>query len=744
MLRGFEARIFDAVCDMATPEQWAQWMRIPLCIAANLKDAELVTKLEAVGVKGSSLHLAAEHGNLPVVHALFAAAADPSDLVDMRDAEGRTALHVAANEGHRSIVESLLQNGADNSTRTKFEEYSPLHLAAKNGHLDVVDVLLSAAVPGIVSLVNVRGADGYTPLHLAARGGHEKIAKKLLLKGAYKDALSPSKKLAPLHLAVGKGDLPMVDVLLAAGADVNLVGEESGEHWTPILIASNKGHKTIVQALLLNGADKNKPTHWCRTAPLHQAAKNGHLPVVKLLLAEDADVNVFDSGRLWTPLHFAALEGHEHIVQRLLLYGANKNAEPETTSPLHLAARNGHLRAVEILLGAGADANLVDDTEMEEGWTPLHDAASAGHKAVVQALVDGGADMNAVTITTRLAPLHLAIECEYLPVVQTLLAAGANINLLMGLTNDPVLTFVAAGGEAEMLRVLLRYGADVNVRGDDDSTALHMAALRANVGAMNVLLEAGANLEAEAYGGTVLHYAVGPNCCGTMLVLLRAGANVHSKEPCTRETPLHKVCRYVLEGAADAVDLLLRWGANETAIGDEGHTAAELVGVDNIYNEVRGDKESEAGIERLRALLANAPADRAWRRGRGFLIMCRAFPDRLRPLHITAGNNITTSTATTENGAARTIASKRMGKNAANLQRSAAGRSCSDEARSCLDEQDNYCAREGTTCLSAQTLHEQSRTVDDEIAAGDELMTSLVERVVKLEEGVFRSIITYL
>ena len=34
-------------------------------------------------------------------------------------------------------------------------------------------------------------------------------------------------------------------------------------------------------------------------------------------------------------------------------------------------------------------------------------------------------------------------------------------------------------------------------------------------------------------------------------------------------------------------------------------------------------------VERVRELLANAPADRAWRR-RGYLVLCRAHPDRVQ------------------------------------------------------------------------------------------------------------------
>ena len=41
-------------------------------------------------------------------------------------------------------------------------------------------------------------------------------------------------------------------------------------------------------------------------------------------------------------------------------------------------------------------------------------------------------------------------------------------------------------------------------------------------------------------------------------------------------------------------------------------------------------------VGRVRELLVNAPADRAWRR-RGYLVLCRARPDRLRQIHESSG-----------------------------------------------------------------------------------------------------------
>ncbi|CAB1115964.1 unnamed protein product [Ectocarpus sp. CCAP 1310/34] len=109
-----------------------------------------------------------------------------------------------------------------------------------------------------------------------------------------------------------------------------------------------------------------------------------------------------------------------------------------------------------------------------------------------------------------------------------------------------------------------------------------------------------------------------------MLTLLQLGADVHVRDS-TGATSLHMAC-YDVE--PEAVDLLLRWGADETVVDDEGHTPYSYhfpAGAD----EAEWDEENRRTYKRLSKLLTHAPQDRSWRR-RGFLVMCRTHQDRLR------------------------------------------------------------------------------------------------------------------
>lgn len=72
------------------------------------------------------------------------------------------------------------------------------------------------------------------------------------------------------------------------------------------------------------------------------------------------------------------------------------------------------------------------------------------------------------------------------------------------------------------------------------------------------------------------------------------------------------------------MDLLLRWGADETNVNDDGITPSQL-----IPDVAQASEQRRPKLERLTKLLAHALQDRTWRR-RGFVAMCRALPDRLR------------------------------------------------------------------------------------------------------------------
>eukprot|EP00752_Nemacystus_decipiens_P002423 g2284.t1 len=186
-------------------------------------------------------------------------------------------------------------------------------------------------------------------------------------------------------------------------------------------------------------------------------------------------------------------------------------------------------------------------------------------------------------------------------------------------------------GCVDTLRALLRHGCDVTATNIDGYTALHHAANNFEEpgcdtsDAVRALLEAGANIEARTLdlGCTPLHLAAGRDqwqSSDTICALLDGGAYVNARQDNER-TPLHEAC---CASSVSAVEILLRRGADETLVDETGDRPADHVGK---WGE--GDEARKADNQRIRHMLARAPADRSWGR-RGWLVLARCHPDKVQ------------------------------------------------------------------------------------------------------------------
>lgn len=209
------------------------------------------------------------------------------------------------------------------------------------------------------------------------------------------------------------------------------------------------------------------------------ACLKGYQSIVRMLLEHGAEIDAGDqSPLLATCQHGGRVEGESRlaIIQMLMEKGVVANAkEGVLMSALRAASCNGYSQIVELLLRNGANVNAQD----EELDTALYLACRFGGNAdTVRVLFDYGAKVIEKGGNNMYA-LHAASRHRNSKIVELLLKNGADVNA-RDEDNETAL-YIACGsrGNADTVRVLLCYGADINAKGGRLGTALRRACRRA-------------------------------------------------------------------------------------------------------------------------------------------------------------------------------------------------------------------------------------------------------------------------
>ncbi|KAJ2980148.1 hypothetical protein NUW58_g7025 [Xylaria curta] len=278
---------------------------------------------------------------------------------------------------------------------------------------------------------------------------------------------------------------------------------------TPLLVAcGGPGYKGVIEPLLKGGADVTSTDPHGRT-PLLRAASWSH-EAVKLLLDYGAEVNVSCAFGL-TPLIIAIRFRQKETVRLLLSRGADVNAtDDHDESPLFFAVRYGYSEILELLLN---QKTAEVDKQNPLGETPLLIATSGIESQVLrQLLIDHGASDNSA-----------------LKIVEEVIKWGNGNNVMNLLLGEPDKRWVehfslalgfwertrearmlspsyegdkkqdfrewqwnAERNKEEMVKMLLKHGASVDIADNDGMTPLKLAAAWRNTKIEKLLQDRGA------------------------------------------------------------------------------------------------------------------------------------------------------------------------------------------------------------------------------------------------------------
>ena len=491
------------------------------------------------GAGWSALMYAAGAGQVETATYLL----DQGAEINMQWASGYSSLHEAAIWGRYETVELLIARGANVNVRDYGVGETPLHGASwggSRGHFTstrpssrvswekVIKALLDggADVNARVDLDNPSGSRaGRSPLDTVALHYMSRRAAKLRDAGGYCYVQTSSLCAYP--------PVAEADSLECPAGTLPTNGLTAAELNMTLRMAARGGDAARACEALRRGAEVNDNLDDSEFTPLQEAVSGGHLEAAKVLLANGAEVNKRKGGAGHSPLDLAARDGEAEIAALLRnadgrcfletgpLCQSVPMATPGPVTVVNTVAAtvvatvaNTVIAAVENTVAATVAAgscpagtlptNGMTQAQLDDGFLG---AALENDAEEVCEYLRRGASMEIREDDTGRTALMIAGRYNYADLARLLLSNGAEVDYGSG-TGWVALHFASGAGQADVAKVLLDGGGDVNVLSSGGDPPLYQAAHWGRADMVQLLLSRGADPDIQANTGvTPLHGA---------------------------------------------------------------------------------------------------------------------------------------------------------------------------------------------------------------------------------------------
>jgi ankyrin repeat protein len=195
-----------------------------------------------------------------------------------------------------------------------------------------------------------------------------------------------------------------------------------------------------------------------------EAAKEGNVSAIELLLDKGVDVNTIDRDGN-TALILAARYNQRACIQKLLEKGSNVDTKNTIGwTALMIASQNGYKTVAELLIKNDADVNA----KANDGNTAFTFASYKDYNEIVDILKKSGAvlvkyqDMKILTASLK----------GDISAVKALLEKGVSPNTVNQFDGKTPLMCAMGQNRFECAKLLLEFGADVNIKAKDGHTVL--------------------------------------------------------------------------------------------------------------------------------------------------------------------------------------------------------------------------------------------------------------------------------
>jgi len=534
-----------------------------------------------------------------------------------------TLLQRAIEEQQVAVINLLLNFGADVSKPMYELGTTPLHVAAALDDTTIIEILLNAGADIEIE----EGSYGASPLIRAIQYQKLVAAKYLIEHGA--DISHTYWERTPLQEAVWNGSIPIIELLIEAGAEMG------GENNTPLDIAWSQesaprlgrfekitdeiqvdwlGKDTFFLLFDL-GADLSQ-LHVSPDDILVRATKNNLPELMKTAIQRGAQVK--------KKIRNDSFGKSDYFGSPIEI--------PIGRNLIHLAAKFNALQSLELLVKLGADLAIYDP----DGQSPFTIAAYRNATDVLQYLLDKGISPDATNVN-GIPALQYALRSASYEVVEILLRNRASPELLNTTDTQPIL-MAAHKNRIDILEKLLEWGFDPNLSGEDpkprrylgriharvdidydlynpdagNKRPLHYAAQNGNDEMCGILINAGAEInphDDSNYSPLYFAFNKGDSIKhSTIRFLLNAGVDVNQTWG-EGDSPLHYA---VARDDPETVDLFLERGADPNKPDQNGNTPIMLSAGDNSAQIAKLLLKNDANI-RLKNLADETTLHKATR-----------------------------------------------------------------------------------------------------------------------------------
>uniref|UniRef100_A0A9J8BXP3 Transient receptor potential cation channel, subfamily A, member 1a n=1 Tax=Cyprinus carpio carpio TaxID=630221 RepID=A0A9J8BXP3_CYPCA len=298
---------------------------------------------------------------------------------------------------------------------------------------------------------------------------------------------------------------------------------------SPMHYAASMGHFRIIRLIVqITGQQELSARDEEGNTPLHWAVQKDQPGSCSVLLTLGADPNILNNSQQ-SPLHMAQLVSHKQT---------DVNLEGDLgNTPVILAASLDNHEALVILYKHGAKFCR----QNKLGHFAIHAAAFAGAKKSLEVILLKGEEVG-LSIDTHInyvdkscsSPLHLAVRGGNLDIIKLCIAYGAKIEQQQ-CDKSTALHFACSQGAIEVVKVMLTAYHKVcdliNITDGANQTPLHKAAIFDHFELSEYLISQGADIDfVDCKGHSPLLLATSCGAWRTVSLLLSHGADLKKKD----------------------------------------------------------------------------------------------------------------------------------------------------------------------------------------------------------------------